>query len=146
MSTLLDWCRANSVEVLAVQPPGRGARREEAFVADLQARVVSRFGFRFFNARSLPCPPQTLAARLLPQVGRSLLEAPYCVVGHSVGTWAAFEFLALARDHGLPMPRHAFLSSFPPPTIPVNERPWTARDAWTQARSAAIIVRSPQEP
>jgi surfactin synthase thioesterase subunit len=36
-----------------------------------------------------------------------LSEAPYCVIGHSVGTWLAFETLALAREQGLPMPQKA---------------------------------------
>jgi surfactin synthase thioesterase subunit len=36
-----------------------------------------------------------------------LCDVPYCVIGHSVGTWLAFETLSLARDVGLPMPLKA---------------------------------------
>ena len=46
------------------------------------------------------------------------------VVAHSVGTWNAFEFLALARSQGLPMPQQAFLSAMAAPDIHPQQRPW----------------------
>ena len=46
------------------------------------------------------------------------------VVAHSVGTWSAYEFLMLARDRGLPMPKHIFLSAMAAPDIPEDRRPW----------------------
>ncbi len=33
---LLEWCRANSVEMLAPQLPGRGMRLKEPFLGDAQ--------------------------------------------------------------------------------------------------------------
>ena len=50
---------------------------------------------------------------------------PYIVVGHSVGTWLAYEFVRLAQKEGLPAPVNAFLSNFPAPDLPAEERPWT---------------------
>jgi medium-chain acyl-[acyl-carrier-protein] hydrolase len=39
VAVLLEWCRANSVELLAPQLPGRGARTKEPFLPDTQARA-----------------------------------------------------------------------------------------------------------
>jgi surfactin synthase thioesterase subunit len=74
-----DWCRATGATLLAVQPPGRALR-----------------------AREPPCPDlRTLAAQLLPVVaGRLARAGRWYVVGHSVGAWAAYEFLVLARQQG----------------------------------------------
>ena len=46
------------------------------------------------------------------------------VIGHSMGAWAAYEFLILARANGVPMPVNAFLSAMPQPDIPFEQRPW----------------------
>lgn len=46
------------------------------------------------------------------------------VIAHSMGTWAAYEFLLHARANGLPMPVKAFLSAMPAPDIPLEQRPW----------------------
>ena len=46
------------------------------------------------------------------------------VIGHSVGAWCAFEFLMLAREQGLPMPRVAFLSAMASPDLAAEARPW----------------------
>ena len=51
---------------------------------------------------------------------------PFCVVGHSLGTWLAFEVASLLRERALPLPRAAFLSAFPAPDIPESDRPWKA--------------------
>ncbi|EFN56085.1 hypothetical protein CHLNCDRAFT_145600 [Chlorella variabilis] len=87
-SPLLDWCRANDAECLAVQPPGRNMRGKEPPFTSCEA----------------------LAAALLPVLASRLLGAPYVVVAHSVGTWNAYEFLRLAQQQGLPMPAKVFLS------------------------------------
>eukprot|EP00873_Tetraselmis_striata_P042069 jgi/Tetstr1/462333/TSEL_007339.t1 len=97
-----EWCRANNWLMLAVQPPGRAMRLKEPFVKS----------------------SKDLAQRLLPVVAAHLLDTPYMVVAHSVGTWNAFEFLMHARAEGVPMPMKAFLSGFPGPDIPFNDRPW----------------------
>uniref|UniRef100_A0A1D2ACU8 Thioesterase domain-containing protein n=1 Tax=Auxenochlorella protothecoides TaxID=3075 RepID=A0A1D2ACU8_AUXPR len=101
-SPLLDWCRANNAECLAVQPPGRNLRSKHAF-ADSAA---------------------SLAKELLPVVASRLASTPYVIVGHSLGTWLAFELLSAARDAGLPLPLHASLSALCAPDIPFDQRPW----------------------
>ena len=39
VAALLSFCRSHSIEMLAVQLPGRGNRLKEPFIADLQART-----------------------------------------------------------------------------------------------------------
>lgn len=74
-----EWCRQNGAEVLAVQPPGRGARRGEPFAT---------------SARQL-------ATGVLGVVGSRLAgPTPYVVVSHSMGSWVAFEMLRTARAEG----------------------------------------------
>ena len=92
---------------------------------------------------------QTAAAHVLRMLATRLDGVPYCVIGHSVGTWIAYEMLALAREQGLPMPlkvrqqaadvslwlrsafkysvTQVFFSCFPPPDIAMSERPWKVR-------------------
>jgi surfactin synthase thioesterase subunit len=53
------------------------------------------------------CGAQTVAAHVVRLLASRLADVPYCVIGHSVGTWVAFETLSLAREQGLPMPRKA---------------------------------------
>ena len=59
--------------------------------------------------------------------GASLGVGARQVIGHSVGTWLAYEFLAAARAAGLPEPRAAFLSAMPAPDLPPARRPWRAQ-------------------
>ena len=99
-SPLLDWCRKNGAEMLAVQLPGRGGRMRESFAES----------------------PQAAAKALLPIVASRLVDVPYIVIGHSVGTWLAYEFVRLAQKEGLPAPVNAFLSNFPAPDVPAEER------------------------
>jgi medium-chain acyl-[acyl-carrier-protein] hydrolase len=108
---LLGWAAPAGVEILAVQLPGREARRGEPVLTSCQA----------------------VAAALLPVVA-PLVAAdegapPYVVVAHSVGTWNSFELLCLLREKGLPMPLRIFYSCFPPPDLPEAERPWTPNSA-----------------
>jgi surfactin synthase thioesterase subunit len=42
VAALLEWCRANQVELLAPQLPGRGARSKEPFLPDAQVRMRKR--------------------------------------------------------------------------------------------------------
>lgn len=101
-SPLLDWCRKNGAECLAVQLPGRGLRTKEPFLTS----------------------PQEAAQQLLPIIASRLAQTPYIVIAHSMGAWVAFEFLCYARSMGLPMPCKVFISAMPYPAIPFNERPW----------------------
>ena len=101
-SPLLEWCRANRAECLAVQLPGRGSRLREPFLASAE----------------------DAANALFPVIASRLVDAPYVIVGHSVGSWLAFEFVRRARRAGFPPPVRAFVSAFPSPDWPEDERPW----------------------
>ncbi len=91
-----------------MEPPGRAARLKEPQLPDLQR----------------------LAAALLPVVASRLHGGPpYVVVAHSLGTWAAFELLRLAKRQGLPMPAAAWLSAMPSPDTPLEQRPWRQQRA-----------------
>ena len=57
-------------------------------------------------------------------IASRLVDAPYVIVGHSVGSWLAFEFVRRARRAGFPPPVRAFVSAFPSPDWPEDERPW----------------------
>jgi surfactin synthase thioesterase subunit len=70
-------------------------------------------------------------------IGSRLIDAPYVVIGHSVGTWLGHEFVEAAREAGLPSPRRVFFSNFPDPGIPKRERPWTPNRG---ARSYDLIT------
>ena len=92
------------MEVLAVQLPGRANRHKEAFAESLHE----------------------VADALVP-VLRSRLEdpeVPYAVVGHSMGCWAAYEFLVRVQACSLPLPTAFCVACFPPPDLAMNERPW----------------------
>ena len=52
-----EWCRANAAECLAVQPPGRNLRHDEAPLTS----------------------PQALAQALFPVVASQLADVPYAV-------------------------------------------------------------------
>lgn len=56
------------------------------------------------------------------------------IVGHSVGTWVAYEFLLAARAACLPEPRAAFLSAMPAPDLPPEQRPWRAQRGLSEAQ------------
>jgi len=99
-----SWVKeAKDVEIVAFDYPGRGKMAKEKKHTSVA----------------------TLAPELLA-VGYDKISdgVPYCVWGHSVGTWVCFEFLMLARKIGLPMPKAAFLNAFPAPHMPTSMRPW----------------------
>jgi surfactin synthase thioesterase subunit len=107
---LLEWCRAHGADLLAAQPPGRGARLREPAPRDLRA----------------------YAEQVAPLVARRIAQAPWwAVAGHSKGSWAAVECLrALGRllppsHHRRPLPlRLMVVGAMPPPDWPENQRPW----------------------
>lgn len=67
----------------------------------------------------------SLSSLLLTAVHGKIADGvPYCIWGHSVGTWVAFEFMMLCRRIGLPAPKAAFLNAFPAPHTPAEKRPW----------------------
>ena len=81
-----------SLEVLAVQAPGRETRMRE--------------------------PPFTRIDPLVAEITvalRPLVDRPYAFFGHSVGSFVAFETARALRRAGLPLPRHLVLSGCPAP-------------------------------
>lgn len=94
---------SKTIEMVAVDYPGRDKIKDEPKISNTQ----------------------DLAEWLLAVVYDKIADGvPYLVWGHSVGTWVAFEFMMLARQIGLPMPRAAFLNAFPGPHMAVERRPW----------------------
>lgn len=56
------------------------------------------------------------------------------VIAHSMGAWAAYEFLNHARANGLSMPVQAFLSAMPHPDIAFEQRPWKQQASLDEAQ------------
>lgn len=94
---------SKTIEMVAVDYPGRDKIKDVPMIANTLE----------------------LAEWLLAVIHDKIADGvPYLVWGHSVGTWIAFEFMMLARQIGLPMPRAAFLNAFPAPHMEVKKRPW----------------------
>ena len=132
-SPLIRWCQTNRAELFAVQLPGRAARSSEpAFkcARDAARALMPIVARRFFSS-------STAKTKLREEVEDdddddddeeeeedSAKEIPWIVVGHSVGSWCAFEFVRLAASLGFHAPALACLSGFPAPDIQIERRPW----------------------
>jgi hypothetical protein len=97
-------CKENGGELLAVQLPGRDARRTEP-----RHRKIQPYAEQIFP----------ILAPLLQDEA-----VPYVVVSHSMGTWMAYEFLKLVAEKGIPYPKQLVVSGFPAPSWPEADRPW----------------------
>ena len=64
------------------------------------------------------------------------------MIAHSVGTWNAYEFLVLARRHGLSMPQQAFLSAMAAPDMAEELRPWRKQQHLDEAAFQASGLTS----
>ncbi|MCA1591775.1 MAG: putative thioesterase [Acidobacteria bacterium] len=84
-----------SIEICAVQPPGRERRLHEEPFTSLLALV------------------QAAAPALLPYMDR-----PFAFFGHSMGAWIGFELACYLRRENLQQPLHLFASGSPAPQIP----------------------------
>lgn len=83
-----------SLEVCAVQAPGRETRmREPAFV-----RI------------------EPLVAEIVKAM-RPMLDKPFALFGHSLGSFVAFETARALRREGLPAPKHLIVSGCPAPQV-----------------------------
>ncbi len=89
-----------SIEMMAVQLPGREVRLAEAP-----------------HRHMAP-----LVAALLDGIRESLVT-PYAFFGHSMGALVAFELSRALRRQGLPLPRTIVVSGRRPPTVPNTEPP-----------------------
>ena len=101
--TYVDWHRTLHplVELVAVQPPGRGMRRSEA-----PHRTMS-----------------ALLADLWPQI-LPMLDRPYFLFGHSMGSRIAHALAARLRDAGQRLPTHFIASGSRAPHL-VSPEPTT---------------------
>ena len=97
-STYVPWAgalRDLSIEVRAIQPPGRENRLADAPFTRIAPLVAS-----------------------LADAFEPLLDRPYCLFGHSMGTLVAFEVTRALRARGLPLPRQLLVSGALPPHVP----------------------------
>lgn len=87
-----------TIEVCAVQLPGREGRLREAPVPDL-LKLVSM-----------------IAGGLAPH-----LDMPFAFFGHSMGSWIGFELCRELRRRGGPAPRRLVVSACPAPHLPDDD-------------------------
>ncbi len=96
----MSWVKwlPNNVELLAIQPPGRATRIFEPAYSDMN----------------------TLISELL-KVITSLIDRPYVLFGHSLGSRVAFELMAQCKKIGYRLPQHFIASGSRGPHIPVRK-------------------------
>jgi medium-chain acyl-[acyl-carrier-protein] hydrolase len=101
VQTYVEWRRTLHplVELVAVQPPGRGPRQGEAAHRTMDA----------------------LIADLWPRIA-PMLDRPYILFGHSMGSRMAYALAARARAEGARLPTHFVASGSGAPHLPHRER------------------------
>lgn len=141
-SPLLRWLAARGGRLLAVQLPGRGARRREPFAESAQA--VAREVVALVAAEVLVVRERREGEKGGGGGGGGFppRAVPWFVAGHSLGAWLAFELASAARDAGLPSPTRLLLSAMPPPHTPEALRPWRAPAARLPAAELAAECRA----
>lgn len=87
-----------TVEVCAIELPGRGTRLKQAFFTRIEPLV------------------EAIALTLLP-----MLNKPFAFFGHSMGALVSFELARLLRKQGERQPTHMFISGRRAPQIPNSE-------------------------
>lgn len=87
-----------NIEVIAVQPPGRAARMGEAPIETMAEMMASQM--QFFP---------------------DLLDKPYVLFGHSLGSRLAFETLLACHRDNLPLPLHFIASGGRGPHLADND-------------------------
>lgn len=88
-----------NVEVVAIQPPGRANRLSEK--------------------------PHTRMESLVEEIYTAvtpLLDVPYVVFGHSLGSRVGFELVRMVRRRGLQLPEHFIASGSPAPNLPAHSK------------------------
>lgn len=98
-----------TIELRALDLPGRGARFREPLVAARKPLI------------------EQLAAELAPSV-----HMPYALFGHSLGGMLAFELAHALMRHGLPAPRALCVAAAPAPCSQRRRRPsetWSSDEA-----------------
>ena len=89
-----------SVEVTAIQLPGRASRMQEPLISKLSDVVAP------------------IASALAP-----FLDKPFAFFGHSMGALISFEVARFFRRQGRELPRHMFVSGRPAPQLNSAGRP-----------------------
>nr|WP_240980243.1 alpha/beta fold hydrolase [Ramlibacter agri] len=88
------------IELACPSLPGRDARAMEAPLSDMQALVAD------------------VAGTVLP-----LLDLPYCLYGHSLGAFVAFDLAHELARQGAPRPLHLFVGAQRAPRLPHSQEP-----------------------
>jgi medium-chain acyl-[acyl-carrier-protein] hydrolase len=99
--TYMDWVKhlPANIEVVIVQPPGRGPRMFESLFTNMDALI-------------------TELVQLIP----SMLNKPYIFYGHSLGSRVAFELMNQLKKHQLSLPIHFIASgSKGPHLLPIKK-------------------------
>lgn len=94
-----DWLPYN-VELVAIQPPGRATRMLEPAHSNMQQ----------------------LIAQLIPNLS-CVMDRPYIMLGHSVGSRVAFELLNQLSKYNYPYPHHFIASGSRGPHIKSTNKP-----------------------
>jgi surfactin synthase thioesterase subunit len=101
-ATYVPWSRLipADVELIAVQPPGRGSRMAQAPHSQMEPLVTE-----------------------LMSVFAQVTDRPYVLFGHSLGSRVGFEVILECQRRGLPLPAHFIASGSRAPYLPKRELP-----------------------
>lgn len=101
-ATYVPWARLlpADVELIALQPPGRGSRMAETPHAQMEP----------------------LVAELMSVFGK-VTDRPYVLFGHSLGSRVGFEIIVQCQLKGLPLPVHFIASGSRAPCLSKRELP-----------------------
>ncbi|MEA3179920.1 MAG: hypothetical protein QOI59_3443 [Gammaproteobacteria bacterium] len=101
-ATYVSWARSlpAEVELIALQPPGRGARMAETPHAEMEPLIAELLG-------------------VFPQV----TDRPYVLFGHSLGSRVGFELALQCQRRGLPLPACFIASGSRAPQLRKRELP-----------------------
>jgi surfactin synthase thioesterase subunit len=101
-ATYVPWAKSlpAQVELIALQPPGRGSRMNEAPHARMESLVAQ-----------------------LMDVFPRITERPYVLFGHSLGARVAFEVTLQCQHKGIPLPARLIASGSRAPHLPKRQPP-----------------------
>lgn len=101
-ATYVPWSRLipADIELIALQPPGRGSRMAEAAHSHMEPLVTE-----------------------LMSVFAKVTDRPYVLFGHSLGSRVGFEVILQCQRNGLPLPAHFIASGSRAPHLSKRESP-----------------------